>query len=179
MGSTRRRSTFGREALDILEGDIVQTVIVPVTSVFKLQRNTIESGQQVFERSLDLPRNLATAFQDSFDAQDAAQRRTLEFGQTSTHTVLDTVEQALPGSEGSVDEIREAVDEGFDTLGEQHGQAFDAIDEQYTEGVQQYDELTADSREAINGQIEFLLETNEDVEARTLETFEQLVEEAE
>lgn len=152
----------------------------PISTVFELQRKSIEQSQTLAERSLDVPRTLTETFANGVGTQRKTQERTIELGRTSINTVLDTVESASPaGSEDTLDDLRNAVDDAFDTVLEQQDQAYDTVDQQFDETLEQYDEISEESLEALNDQIEALLDANEELEGQTVDAIEQVLDQLE
>jgi DNA repair exonuclease SbcCD ATPase subunit len=151
----------------------------PVTTVFELQRASIEQSQQALEQSVAFQQNVGQAFVDSLDSQESAQRRGVELSQTLVHNYLDTVESTIPGAAGSVDELRSAVDEQVEFLLENHEEAFEAFEGEFAEGVEAYDELTDDYIAALDEQVSLLVEAHEELETQSVEAVEQMADQVE
>ena len=151
----------------------------PVTTAFELQRRTIEQSQQAFKQSLAFQQNVSQAMLDSLDSQESAQRRGVELTQTMFHSYLDAVEAAVPGVEGSVEELRATVDEQVAFLLENHEEAFDTVESEFAEGLDAYDELSEDYVAALDEQVELLVEAHEDLEGQSVEAVEQLADQFE
>ncbi|MFB6188857.1 MAG: hypothetical protein ABEI57_03150 [Halapricum sp.] len=151
----------------------------PVTTAFELQRRTIEQSQQAVKQSLEFQKNLNQAFVDSLDSQESAQRRGVELTQTLFHSYLDAVEASVPGVSGSVEELRNTVDEQIEFLLENHEEAFDAVEGEFAEGLEAYDELSADYVEALDEQVDLLIEAHEELEGQSVEAVEQIADQFE
>jgi len=151
----------------------------PVTTVFEMQRRTIEQSQQAVKQSLEFQQNVSQAMVDSLDSQESAQRRGVELTQTMFHSYLDAVEAAVPGVEGSVEEVRATVDEQVEFLLENHAEAFETVEAEFEEGIGAYDELSEDYVAALDEQVELLVDAHEDLEGQSVEAVEQLADQFE
>ena len=150
----------------------------PITTTFELQRTTIEQSQQALQRSFELQQSVNQAVVDSFETQEAAQQRAVELQQEAVHSALDAIEANVPGAT-NVPEVREAVDEQYDLLLDNHAEAFEAVASEFEEGVAAYDDLAEDYIAALDEQIDLLVEAHEEIEAQSVEGAEQLTEQFE
>jgi gas vesicle protein len=146
----------------------------PVTTAFQMQRATIEQSQQALQQGVEFQRRLNQAFLDSLDSQESVQRRGVEITQTALHNYLDLVEGSVPGMAGTVREVREAVDEQYEFLLENHAEAFEGFEQSYSEGADAFDDLSADYLEVVDEQLEMVLEAHEQLEDQSVEAVEQL-----
>ena len=151
----------------------------PVTTAFEMQRATISQSQKALEQSVAFQHNVSEAVIDSLDTQESAQRRGVELSKTAFHSYLDAVESTMPGAAGSVEEMREAIDEQFEFLLDNHAELFESIESETREGLDAYDELTTDYLEAMDEQIEMVLEAHEDLEGQSIEAAEQVEDQIE
>lgn len=149
------------------------TFTTPVSTAFEMQRSAIEQSQQAIESSVEFQKRLNAAALDGFEVTEEAQRGTVEMTENAVHSYLDVLEATVPGAGSVTGQVRENVDEGFDSLYEAHEEAFDVTEDEFAKGVAAYDELAVDYLVALNDQIETLLEAHEDVEGQTVETFQQ------
>jgi len=148
----------------------------PVSTTFEMQRAAIEQSQQAFEQSVEFQQNVGQAFLDSLDTQESAQRRGVELSQQAIHSYLDAVENTVPGVAGTVEEVRNAVDEQFEFLLENHAEVFESLGTELDEGIDAYDDLTGDYVAAVEEQIEMVLDAHEDLEGQSVEAVEQVEE---
>jgi len=145
----------------------------PVTTAFEMQRATIEQSQKALEQTVSFQKNVNEAVIDSLDTQESAQRRSVELSKTALHSYLDAIEATMPGMGGTVDEIRQAVDEQYDFLLENHAEVFDNVESEMVEGVEAYDEMTEEYVAAVDEQVEMLVEAHEELEDQSIEVAEQ------
>lgn len=104
----------------------------PIETLFQLQRDTIRQSRDLLEEGLRMPREVSDTLYGGVDAQREIQAQTLEVTRKSIHTSLDAAESVVGGA-GTLDDLRNSVDETFDTLAERQDRAFDAADENYDE----------------------------------------------
>jgi chromosome segregation ATPase len=141
----------------------------PIRSLFEAQQQLIRNGQQFFESTMKIPLEMNDALREALDEQRQFQRETLELTHDALTQMLDTAEQAGPNDD--LDEVRAAVDEGFETLLDQHEEVFDSADEEYAEAIARLEETV----EELTEQVGVLLELNEQLEAQTAETLDSIV----
>jgi thiamine kinase-like enzyme len=151
----------------------------PISTAFELQRTAIKQSQEAFERSLALQRDVSDAMLDGLDGTEEGQRATVELAHRSILAYLDAVEASVPGSAGSVREVRRTVDEQFEELLATHAEAFDAAEEEWGRGADSYEELTQDYLDAVEDQLDLLLQAHEDLERTTVETIDRTLDQYE
>ena len=151
----------------------------PVTTAFEMQRATIEQSQKALEQSVSFQQNVNEAVIDSLDTQESAQRRGVELSKTAFHSYLDAIETTVPGMAGTTDEMRQAVDEQYDFLLENHAEVFESVESEMLEGVESYDEMTEDYVTAVDEQVSMLVEAHEELESQSVEVAEQFGEQLE
>ena len=151
----------------------------PVTTTFEMQRQAIKQGQNALEQGVEFQQTMSEALVDSMGSQESAQRRTVELSKTAFHSYLDAMESTIPGAAGSVEEVREAVDEQFEFLLENHAELFESIEEETREGMDAYDELAGDYLDAMDEQLEMVLDAHEDLEDQSIEAAEQVEDQLE
>ena len=150
------------------------TFTTPVSTAFEMQRNAIRQGQQAIESGVEFQKRMNAAMLDGFDATEEAQRGTVEMTENAVHSYLDVVEATAPGAATVTGQVREALDQQFDSLYRSHEEAFDVTEGEVAKGVDAYDEMVLDYMAAMNDGIEALLEAHEEIEGQTLEAFQQV-----
>lgn len=130
----------------------------PLRSLFETQQELIENGQQFVESTMRVPLEMNAAFQETLEEQKDLQQDTLELTHDAVTDVLETIESAGPG--GELVDVRDAVDEGFETLLDQHEQVFESVDEGYEDALQELDRAL----EELLEQVQILIELNEQLE---------------
>jgi len=141
----------------------------PINSVFEFQRTAIEQSQHAVERSVEFQQSVNEAVLDGLDSQESAQRQGVELNRTAVHSYLDAIEATVPGAAGTFDDVREVVDEQYDTLLENHTEAFDSVAEEVERGIEVYDESAEEYLAAVEEQTEALLEAHEEIEGETVD----------
>ncbi|MEF8806936.1 hypothetical protein [Natronomonas sp.] len=150
----------------------------PLSTLFELQRNTIKQTEDLLETALSVPRDVGDSLYSGVETQQELQERALELTRESVHTSLDAAE-SVSGDSATLEDLRESVDETFDTLKDQQQEAFDAVDEEYDAVGESYDELSEDALENLGEQIDVLVEFNEGIEDRLIDSLEDVTEQFE
>ena len=148
----------------------------PITTTFELQRKTLKQGQKALEQGVELQQEMAQSTVDMVDSSESAQRHAVDFQHKTAHAALDNVEQMVPGSEASIVQVREFVDEQFEFLLENHAEAFDTLRGELKDGVEAHGELSDDYLETVEEQLSLLLQAHEDLESQSIEMTEQVEE---
>lgn len=145
---------------------------------FELQRTQIELGQRAIEQTLETRRELDDRVLRGLETQEEAQTTVVEFTQDSINELLDTVAETA-GEEQTVEDVREAVNDGFDTILDQQAEVFDTVGERYDPETDDVRPLGEELLTALDEQLDVLVEANESLEDSTVEAFEQILEELE
>jgi len=151
----------------------------PVATTFELQRRSIEQGQEALEQTLTFPTRVGDAAVDSLDSQESVQRNVVAFQQDAIHSLLDTVEETFPGAETSTNDVREVVDDQYDSVLEAHAELFENLSTSLEEGIEAYDDLSAETVEALEEALEELVDAQEELEEQSVEATEQVEEQFE
>lgn len=150
----------------------------PLTTVFRLQRQTIEQTEDVLEEMLSVSREVGEGLSTGVAAQRDVQERALELSRRSVHASLDAAE-SVAGDAETLADLRASVDETFDALADQHREAFETVDEEFETVGDSYDEFGEAAVENLGEQVAFLVEFNEGVEDQLVETVEEVTEQVE
>lgn len=145
---------------------------------FELQRNQIQLGQRAIEQTIETRQQLNDRLLRGLETQEDAQTTVLEFTQDSINELLDTVAETA-GEEQTIEDIREAVNDGFDTIHDQQSEVFEAISERYDPDTEDVRPLGEELLTALDEQLDFMLEANESIEDASVEAFEQILDELE
>lgn len=145
---------------------------------FELQRNQIELGQRAIEQTIETRRAFDDRIRGGLETQEEAQETVLEFTRDSINELLDTVADTA-GEDQAVADIREAVNDGFDTLLDQQAEVFDAVGERYDPEADDVRPLGEELLTALDEQLDVLVEANESIEDATVEAFEEIFDQLE
>lgn len=146
----------------------------PVERTFELQRRSIEQSQEALERTLTLPARVGEAALDSLDSQESVQRDVVELQQEAIRSFLDAVEETFPGAETSTRDLRETVDDQYDTVLESHAAFFENLSSSLEEGVDAYDELSDETLVALEDLVDSLVDAQAELEDQSIEATEQV-----
>jgi uncharacterized phage infection (PIP) family protein YhgE len=148
----------------------------PVETTFELQRRSIEQSQEALEQTITLPTRVGEAALDSLDSQESVQRNVVETQQEAIHSFLDAIEETFPGVETSTEDVREVVDDQYDSVLEAHAGFFENLSNSLDEGFDAVDELSEETIEALDDLVDSLVEAQEELEDQSLEATEQAEE---
>jgi hypothetical protein len=140
----------------------------PFGAVFELQRATIRQTGKLVEQSLTLPKKASETI--SMSSEDSDEMRATLFGlsRESVHHSLEAAE-SMQGEDSSLDELHDSVDAVFDTLDEHHEEALTTYE-------QEYEQVETDLSEAVDSNVEALLEAHQEFEDQLLGLFETVDE---
>ena len=141
----------------------------PLATMFQLQRNTIRQTEDAIESALEMPADVSDTLYGGVDAQREVQEQFLHMTRQSIHTSLDAAESVTSGS-ATLDDLRDSVDETFDTLEDQQSEAFDTVDE----FVDRFEELEAELEDQTDEAQERITEQAEELAERFEEQLDQL-----
>ncbi len=144
-----------------------------------MQRTMINQSQRMAEQTISFQKNMGKLFLNGVESQKSAQQSGVAFTKAAFHSYLDAIEATVPGSRGNVEQVRDIVDEQFDTLAESHAELFDGFEQEFERSVENYDELSEEYLDALKEQTKLMLETNEDMESQTVEAVERFESQAE
>lgn len=145
---------------------------------FELQRNSLEVGQRTIERTLDTRRGIDERLVGGLERSEEAQEAGLSFTQEAINDLLD-VAAGAPGTEDTIEEVRTAVNNGFDSLIEQQGDLYAEVGDRVDPETRERDPIDQELLVALDEQLEFLVDANREIEAQTVESLERIVDELE
>lgn len=138
----------------------------PIGPIFELQRETIKRTVDV----LQFPRGVRNElYRQGADTSEQVGAQILEASRQSIHQSL-SVAEAVQHS-GEIDDLRETVDQVFDSLLDNHEEIYNTIEERYEE---------TDTETLTRGaeQVNVLLELNRSIEKQLVTTVEEIEERA-
>lgn len=155
---------------DNMSDNTSNTDDAPAVLFFKLQREAIEETGDFLEQMVETVTETREEF--SLDGPRKLMEDSIELLRDSTHQSLDAMENVTDESASAeLKDIRETVDSTFDTVLEQQEEVFDRLEEQ----SEDFEDETLDQ---IEEQVEFLIDTNEQVEEQITNAAEDFVEQA-
>lgn len=142
----------------------------PIDPLFELQRNTIRQTEETLDNVFTLSSTFGDAFAQGIEPGREVQQQTIELSRQSIHTSLDAVE-SVGRNVDQIDDLRDSVDDAFDTLADQSEALSYAVEDSY-------DSLGEDAVADLEDQFELLLELNRTIEERLVGTIERFAEQA-
>lgn len=133
-------------------------------AVFELQRTTIKQTGALVETTLSVPSAAGEQLAVSGEAGREMRTRLLDLSRKSVHSSLE-VAGSLQGEEPELDELQDSIDELFDRLDEQHDTASQTVDAEY-------ERFEDDLTEAIDSQLDALLDAHEELESQLFDLLE-------
>ncbi|MDN4015246.1 hypothetical protein QX233_22620, partial [Chryseobacterium gambrini] len=88
-------------------------------------------------------------------------RQSVELAHAGTRSYLHAVDAMTPGARSPTDQLRRQTDEAFSQLKRNHADLFDSFEAEAKRGVVSYEELSAEYLDALDEQLETLLDTHE------------------
>lgn len=155
------------------------TTVSALETLTDMQRETIEQSQRLMERSAQMPAEIATSMQSMATEHTEFHHKTIDIGEATIDDILDLLEQTTVGGEDSIAAMRSAVDEGFDELRTAHDEAVEQADDIADETIDEYETAVENTVETINTQLDILAETNDTFTARSLDAFEDIIDQYE
>lgn len=141
----------------------------PIQALVQLQRETIKQTEEVAEGILERPGQFSDTVSTGIETQRELQEQALELSRQSIHRSMDATSAVSPDDD-QIDELREMVDETFETLETQQADGFEAVEEGYNS-------FSEDAVETLGEQIDLLVDLNERVEEQLQEAVDRLSEE--
>ncbi|WP_336360443.1 hypothetical protein [Haladaptatus sp. ZSTT2] len=151
----------------------------PVSAAFEMQRTMINQSQRMAEQSVAFQKSMGKLFLNGLESQKSAQQSGVAFTKAALHSYFDAIEATIPGSRGNVEQVRDIVDEQFETLSEGHSELYEGVEQEFERSLENYDELSEEYLNALKEQTTLVLENAEDMEAQTVEAVERFESQAE
>lgn len=142
----------------------------PLTNAFELQRTTIEQSREAFERIVEFQLQMSEAAVSGTEVTGELYRQGVEMNRRALHNYLDAVNATLPRSDDAIAQIRDTIDEQFDLLEEQQQEALSMAEENIEDTEQSSDAYL----EALDDQLDILIDAHKRTEQRTVEALEQI-----
>jgi predicted transcriptional regulator len=143
----------------------------PVETFFEMQRETIKETENFVQTAVGFPMEVGKTFYLAGEPGREMRDQMLAVSRESVHRSLDAIESA-PGETPALDDLRESVDETFDSLEQRNADACDSVSSEY-------EQIEDDILETVGEQIDALVEVNEEVESQFVETLDTFSEELE
>lgn len=150
-----------------------------LTPVFELQRTAIEQNRKVFHETVDAQKTAFETLVDGVEANREFTERNVELSRSAVHAYVDAVESALPEDATDFDEIREVVDDGFETWTDSQADAWDQMVDAIDESGDAYEEVADSYAEAVDSSFDAFIENHERLEDGFDEAAETIEVEAE
>lgn len=145
----------------------------PIRTIFDAQRTLVKQGEQTVKQGFGFQRSANRLAMTGLKSQESFQRQGLELAQAATQAYVNTVAM-MTGSQPSREQYY--VDDTFARLKRTHAQLFDVAERELDRGITSFDELSDEYVDALDRQIDQLLETHRTIEDETAQNFAELSE---
>ncbi|ELZ94472.1 hypothetical protein C440_09848 [Haloferax mucosum ATCC BAA-1512] len=130
----------------------------PFAQFFQLQRRSIEQSQQSMHRGVEFQKQLTHMMADGMKAQQSVNRKGTDFARTAFKSYFDMMDSSMPGDARMYGDMKEMMDEQFDSIDEMTAQTWDAMEESFEENAEAMDEFMDRSLEYFDDATEVYLE---------------------
>lgn len=146
----------------------------PIESVFGFQRAIVEQTHNATLESLDAQKTAFGQFVEGLETFQELQTQGADLSRNAVHTYLDSIEQANP--EADIADIRELVDEQFETVEQTQTESWETVIEAVEESSESFEQTVDTYSETVDSSFDTFLETHEQLEANTVDAAEQIDE---
>ncbi|WP_135534520.1 hypothetical protein [Halostella pelagica] len=141
----------------------------PIQTAFEFQRTAVEQTQQATHDAVEAQRTAFQTLAENLDTVQALQSQTNQMSQEAAHAYLDAVEAAVPEDAApedaaQFDDLRQMIDDGFESADEVQADAWDSFDDIVDESVAAFDEYADNYTEAVDTTFDTFLDAHEEVE---------------
>ncbi|WP_254524375.1 hypothetical protein [Natrinema caseinilyticum] len=150
----------------------------PFTAVFDAQRTAIEQSQNMTHDAIEAQQTSLGAIADAVETSGAMFESNAEVTRGAVRAYFDAMEAGLPEGSANFDELRELVDEGFDSATEAQSQSLEAVVEAVEESEVAYEEFARSYAEVVDTSFDAYLDAHEQVEQNVTAVAENVEEAA-
>ncbi|AGB31121.1 hypothetical protein C488_01869 [Natrinema pellirubrum DSM 15624] len=136
----------------------------PFTAVFDAQRTALEQSQSFAHEALEAQQTSISAIADVVETSGSLAESNAELTKGAIHAYFDALEASMPEEAAEFDDLRELVDEGFDSATEAQSQSLEAVLEALEESELAYEEFAANYSEVVDSSFDAALEAHKQVE---------------
>ncbi|AGN00146.1 hypothetical protein L593_00955 [Salinarchaeum sp. Harcht-Bsk1] len=142
-----------------------------MTTAFDFQRSMIEQTHQMTHETIEAQKTAVNAMADSVATLEQVADQNVELSHEAVHAYLDAIEQVVP--EAEFGDVRELVDDGYESAAEFQDETWTAVHEAVEEGVQNFETAADNYGEMVDSSFDTYLQAHEQVEA-SAEEFEEI-----
>lgn len=136
----------------------------PIQTAFEFQRTAVEQTQQTTHDVVEAQKALVETFANSVEPVAALQAQTNDMSQQAAHASLDALEASMPEDAADFDELRRAIDDGFESVDDMQADAWESFGEVLDESVAAFDEAADNYTAAVDTTFDTFLNAHEQVE---------------
>ena len=143
----------------------------PMTTAFDVQRSMIEQTHQMAHETIEAQKTAVNAMADGMASLEQVADQNAELSHEALHATIDAMEQVVP--EADFTDLRELVDDGYDSTTEFQDETWTAVHEAVEEGVRNFETAADNYGEMVDSSFDTYLQAHEQVEA-SAEEFEEI-----
>jgi len=143
----------------------------PIASAFELQRSAVEQTHEATVEVIEAQKTAVNAAADGVDTYQQIAEQSTRLTREAVHGYLDAVEQVNP--EADLSELRELVDEGFESAEEFQAESWGAIQQAVDESVEGFEAAADNYGELVDTTFDTFLTAHEQVE-ENVDEFEEI-----
>lgn len=149
------------------------------TPLFELQRTAIEQNRKAFHETVEAQKTAFNSLVDGIEANRELTERNADLSRSALLAYVDAVETVLPEDATDFAEVREAVDDGYETWTDSQADAWDQLVAAVTDSGDAYEEIADAYVQTVDSSFDAFLEHHERLEANLDETATSIDVEAE
>lgn len=134
----------------------------PLSTAFEFQRSALEQTHSATVEAVEAQKTAVNAAADSVDTFQEIAEQSTQFSQEAVHAYLDSIEQLNP--EADLDELRDLVDDGFESAEEFQDESWEAVKETIDESVDGFEAAADNYTEMVDSSFDTYLQAHEQVE---------------
>ncbi|AFK21052.1 PHA granule structural protein PhaP (plasmid) [Haloferax mediterranei ATCC 33500] len=136
----------------------------PFTQFFQLQRRSIEQSQRSMHQGIEFQKQVTRMMVDGMKAQQSVSRKGTDFARTAVKSYFEMMDSSVPGDNRMYADVKDAMDEQFDSIDEMTEQTWDVMEESFEENADAMDEIMEQSLEYLDDATEVYLEGLQEIE---------------
>lgn len=146
----------------------------PFEAVVSMQQTTLKQTQDAVTESMKAQTDIVSTMADNLETVERAQKQGTELSRETILASFDALESVNP--EADVEELRDSIEEQFDTFEESQADQWDRFIEVTEDSLEGYEESTDTYAEFVESSFDQLLEAHEEVGERAADATEETIE---
>lgn len=137
----------------------------PLRVMFDIQQSSIEQGQQIVKRGLDVQRTMAASLvRNNLQTGRVLQQQQAKFAQRVVEASVTPVTLVLSDEDAA--EVQSRMADGFDEYDQSRADAWESFERSFEEALDAYGEMTAQQKELVEQSVQTFFETQHRLETQ-------------